>query len=179
VRTQHHWYLDPVYPALAMLAAGSALFLVRRAPARLRAAALLGLVLIPVALCEARILGRIVLKEPMRADQRFLAALKDAPGSGAARACRSIRTTCRLAYSERFLLEVADGFEVVEPAAAAAPATAGGPTSGACLLVGKAAWRRPPPPSPDRLPAGGLLLADSSSFALYREPTREPRPARP
>ena len=44
VRTQHHWYLDPIYPALAMLAAGSALWLVRRAPGRLRTVAVAGLV---------------------------------------------------------------------------------------------------------------------------------------
>jgi 4-amino-4-deoxy-L-arabinose transferase-like glycosyltransferase len=114
VRTQHHWYLDPTYPALAMLAAGGALWLVRRAPGRLRTLAVAGLVAIPLALCEARLLGRLVVKEPMSADQRFLRSLRPLAASG----CREVRSTSWLAYSERFILEVEDGFVVVEPPAA-------------------------------------------------------------
>jgi 4-amino-4-deoxy-L-arabinose transferase-like glycosyltransferase len=162
VRTQHHWYLDPSYPALAMLAAGSALFLVERSPGRLRSLALLGLVALPLALCEARVLARVLIKDRMPEDQRFLRALEPRSTSG----CREIRSTFQLAYSERFILEVADGFEVVEPAPAR-PAPARFPDT-ACLLVGKSAWRRPPAPPADRLPARDLLLADSASYALYR-----------
>jgi 4-amino-4-deoxy-L-arabinose transferase-like glycosyltransferase len=162
VRTQHHWYLDPTYPALAMLAAGSALFLVERSPRRLRTLALFGLVALPLALAEARVLARVAIKDRMSDDQRFLRALAPSSTSG----CREIRSTFQLAYSERFILEVADGFEVVEPALAQ-PAPARFPDT-ACLLVGKSAWRRPPAPPADRLPARGLLLADSPSYALYR-----------
>jgi 4-amino-4-deoxy-L-arabinose transferase-like glycosyltransferase len=165
VRTQHHWYLDPTYPALAMLAAGCALFLVKRTPRRLGALALAGLVALPLALCETRLLARVLIKEPMSADQRFLRGLPQVAAGG----CREIRTTCRLAYSERFLLEVADGFEVVEPGpppAATAPARS--PAEAACLLVGKRAWRRPPAPLPDRLPPRDRLLAESAGYALYR-----------
>jgi hypothetical protein len=114
----------------------------------------------------------------MPASQRFLGALKPAAAGG----CRAIRSTFQLAYSERFILEVEDGFRVVEPppigpAAAlvypAAPADGTPPGSPAsdpaadCLLVGKSAWRRPPPPSPARLPPRSLLLADSASYSLF------------
>jgi 4-amino-4-deoxy-L-arabinose transferase-like glycosyltransferase len=163
VRTQHHWYLDPIYPALAMLAAGCALFLVERTPTRRRALALAGLVLLPLALCEARLLARVLVREPMSQDQRFLGALTPASTGG----CREIRTTCRLFYSERFLLEVADGFEIVEPGAVA-PAAAPRLPAATCLLVGKQPWRRPPAPPSDRLPSRDRLLPGNASYALYR-----------
>jgi 4-amino-4-deoxy-L-arabinose transferase-like glycosyltransferase len=173
VRTQHHWYLDPIYPALAMLAAGSVLYLLERTPpGRGRAVALIGLVALPLALCEGRVLARALIEDPMPADQRFLSALKATSGT----VCREIRSTCRLEYSERFLLEVVDGFEVVEPGAAR-PAADRSPDD-ACLLVGKSAWRRPPAPPADRLPAADRLLAASDSYALYRGPlARAARPA--
>lgn len=161
VRTQHHWYLDPTYPALAMVAAGSALFLVERAPPRRRTLAAAALVALPLALCEARLLGRLLIKEPMSAEQRFLRGL-----TPAATGCREIRTTCRLLHSERFLLEVADGFDVVEPWQP--PSLAVRPADAACLLVGKRPWRLPPAPPPDRLPPRGRLLVETADYALYR-----------
>jgi 4-amino-4-deoxy-L-arabinose transferase-like glycosyltransferase len=169
VRTQHHWYLDPTYPALAMVAAGCALFLVERTPPRRRTLAIAALVTLPLALCEARVLARVLIREPMSADQRFLRGLRPA-----ATGCREIRTTCRLLHSERFLLEVADGFDVVEPWQAPSPASSQPDT--ACLLVGKLAWRRPPAPPPDRLPALDFLLADSPDYALYRAADAGVRP---
>jgi 4-amino-4-deoxy-L-arabinose transferase-like glycosyltransferase len=165
VRTQHHWYLDPLYPALAILAAGSVLFLLGRVPWRRRGLAVVALVALPLLLCEGRVLARVLVKEPMPADQRFLAALRPSATGG----CREIRSTCRLAYAERFILEVIDGFEVVEPAAAtrvAASWPAG--SAGTCLLVAKGAWRRPEAPPADRLPGKDRLLADGAAFALYR-----------
>jgi 4-amino-4-deoxy-L-arabinose transferase-like glycosyltransferase len=165
VRTQHHWYLDPTYPALAMLAAGCALFLVERTPPPRRTLAVAALVALPLALCEARLLGRVLIREPMSAPQRFLHGL-----TPAATGCRDIRTTCRLLHSERFLLEVADGFDVVEPwqAPPVSMRPAPSPPDAACLLVGKRPWRLPPAPPPDRLPPRGSLLADSADYALYR-----------
>jgi 4-amino-4-deoxy-L-arabinose transferase-like glycosyltransferase len=160
VRTQHHWYLDPTYPALAMVAAGCALFLVERTPPRRRTLAIAALMALPLALCEARLLARVLIREPMSVQQRFLRGL-----TPAATGCREIRTTCRLLHSERFVLEVADGFEVVEPwQAPPAPS----PANAACLLAGKRPWRRPPAPPPDRLPDRSLLLADSPDYSLYR-----------
>ncbi|HEY6320736.1 MAG TPA: glycosyltransferase family 39 protein [Thermoanaerobaculia bacterium] len=160
VRTQHHWYLDPTYPALAMVAAGCALFLVEHTPPRRRTLAVAALVALPLALCEARLLARVLIRKPMAANQRFLRGL-----TPAATGCREIRTTCRLLHSERFLLEVADGFDVVEPwQAPPAPS----PADADCLLVGKLPWRRPPAPPPDRLPPRDRLLAETADYALYR-----------
>jgi 4-amino-4-deoxy-L-arabinose transferase-like glycosyltransferase len=162
VRTQHHWYLDPIYPALAMVAAGSALFLIKRMPERLRGPAVIGLLVLPLTLCEARLVGHVLLRDPMPASQRFLRALKPAEATD----CHAIRSTFALAYSERFILEVVDGFRVVEPAAGGrdrgAPAA-----DGTCLLVGKSAWRRPAA-AVDPVPRGEVLLADSASYAVYR-----------
>ena len=184
VRTQHHWYLDPIYPALAIVAAGSALFLIKRVPERLRGVAVVGLLALPLTLCEARFVGRVLLRDPMSADQRFLRALKPAEAAD----CHEIRSTFVLAHSERFILEVMDGFRVVEPAAGGrvvgGPAVGGtavsgtavrsdgdGGGAGTCLLVGKSAWRRPPPPAAEQ--RGEVLLADSASYAVYR-PARGP-----
>ncbi|HVT59961.1 MAG TPA: glycosyltransferase family 39 protein [Thermoanaerobaculia bacterium] len=167
VRTQHHWYLDPIYPALAMLAAGGALLLVERSPGRLRKLALIGFVALPLALCEARVLARVLIKERMPDDQRFLCALKPSSTSG----CREVWSSFKLANSERFILEVVDGFEVIEPSAGKPAAQAQQPAErfpvAACLLVGKSAWRRPLAPTAGRLPARGLLLAENESYALY------------
>ena len=160
VRTQHHWYLDPTYPALAMLAAASALLLLKRSPPRLRTLALPALVALPLAFCEARLVARVLLK-PQSVDQRFLRALAPATSG-----CGELRTTCRLVWSERFILEVEDGYEVVEPAAAGAAATP--IPADACLLVGKSAWRRPPAPPADLLPAPDRLLVEGDAYALYR-----------
>jgi 4-amino-4-deoxy-L-arabinose transferase-like glycosyltransferase len=162
VRTQHHWYLDPIYPALAMLAAGGSLLLVGRSPARFRKLATVGLVALPLALCEARVLGRVLVREPMDANQRFLAALRPS-----AEGCRELRSTGKLAYSERFILQVMDGFAVTEaPRTRPAPAAASVAAPG-CVLVEKSAWRRAPEWPDGRLPAHGLLLAENDSYALY------------
>jgi 4-amino-4-deoxy-L-arabinose transferase-like glycosyltransferase len=159
VRTQHHWYLDPLYPALAMIAAASALFLIERQPVRWRSAATVGLLVLPLLLCEGRLLGRVLLKEPMSGDQRFLVNRK-----ADAAACRELWTTFELRYAERFLLEVADGFQVVEAGERSSPL---GRPATACLLVGKRAWRRPPAPPADQLPPPGLLRAEGADFAFY------------
>ena len=111
-RTQHHWYLDPIYPACAILAAAALLFLVGGAPRQLKAAALVGFVAVPLALCEARVLHRVLVRDHMPPSQRFLYALEHAAGSR----CHELRTTFPLRHSERFILEVVDGFRVVEGA---------------------------------------------------------------
>ncbi|HEV3075599.1 MAG TPA: glycosyltransferase family 39 protein [Thermoanaerobaculia bacterium] len=141
VRTQHHWYLDPIYPACAMLAAPAILSLVRRAPRRLSAAALVVLVALPIALCEARLLKRILVRDRMPASQRFLCSLRGGPRLP----CRHIHAAFALSHSERFILEVVDGFRIVEERSTLLPGT--GPA------WRTAAGRRP------RLPAGSCVLA--------------------
>lgn len=200
VRTQHHWYLDPIVPALSILAAASVLFLVARLPDQRRKLGIAALVVLPLALCEGRLLGRILGKEPMSADQRFLSSLKElnpavraagalrssSPPSSARAAlppragaspqppidvpigCRRVFTSCRLLYSERFILEVADGFTVVEPPPGGPPPAPDRLPAGSCLLVGMRDWRRPPPPPAERLPPRDRLVAANESYALYR-----------
>ncbi len=171
VRTQHHWYLDPIYPALAVLGAGSALFLADSAPTGWRAATMVGLVVVPLALCEARFLARVLTSDRMPGDQRFLSALEPAAAGG----CREVRSTFQLAYSERFILEVMDGFEVKEPGPAGA--ATGAASREDCLLVGKLAWRRPPAPPAALLPGPDLLMASNASYGLYRLPAHGKLPA--
>jgi len=141
VRTQHHWYLDPIYPACAMLAAPAILSLVRRAPRQLSAAALVVLVALPLALCEARLLKRILVRDRMPAAQRFLCSLR----GGRRLPCRDIHAAFALSHSERFILEVVDGFRVVEER----------PT----LPLGAAPSWRTGAGRPARLPAGSCVLA--------------------
>jgi 4-amino-4-deoxy-L-arabinose transferase-like glycosyltransferase len=187
-RTQHHWYLDPIYPACAILSAAALLFLVRGVPRQLKAAALVAFVAAPLALCEARVLHRVLVRDHMPASQRFLYALEHAAGAR----CRELRTTFPLRHSERFILEVVDGFRVVEDAAAGtssdiaagAPAGigvvggAGGPGTrraalapGVCVLVS----RRPPAgggrhhrhgAGPPIVP-GWALEKQSDAYALF------------
>jgi hypothetical protein len=165
-RTQHHWYLDPIYPACAMLAAPAILDLVRRTPRQIRGAALIVLVMLPLALCEARVLERIVVRDRMPESQRFLVSLR----RRSRLRCRELRAAFPLDHSERFILEVVDGFRVVEerpgrwPAAHAARRHhAPGPwpeQPGACLLVAK----RPPPfTGLGGREAGALPLSSSAS----------------
>ncbi len=162
-RTQHHWYLHPVYPAAAMLAALSVLSLLRAVPAGpRRSAALAALVVLPLALCQARITQRVIVRERMTPEQRFLAHLRH----HRARRDRELVAGFPLQHSERFLLEVVDGFEVRDPADG--PPTPGlAPREGDLVLgkmggvrAGAAVWRAPAP--------GERLLAEGDSYAVYR-----------
>jgi Dolichyl-phosphate-mannose-protein mannosyltransferase len=188
VRTQHHWYLDPIYPALAMLAAGSALFLVERSPGRRRGLAFAALVALPLVLCEGRVLGRVLLEDRMPADQLFLGALSPSTDG-----CREIRSTFKLAYSERFLLEVVDGFQVVEPAAGRPPAARSPSAAGALPAAARPlsaatgplpAATGPLPAATDPLsssvgplPAATCLLIGKSPWRRPPAPSANPLPA--
>lgn len=103
-RTHHHWYLDPMYPAMAMLAASAALTVLRRLPPAIA----LGVLALVSMGCEARVLGRIVLKDQRPPYQQFLTQLR------AWRAPRGtiLETAFPLGHSERFILQVLDGFTI-------------------------------------------------------------------
>jgi hypothetical protein len=204
-RTQHHWYLDPIYPACAMLAAPAILSLAGRAPQRFQAAALVAFVVLPLGFCEVRVIRRIVGRDRMPESQRFLYALRQhAHGR-----CREVRTTFPLLHSERFILEVVDGFRVVEDPLPNGPAgTAGGerllPAPGTCLLVERRQlhpqWlarrsfgegsgnpgRRGHPGEPGRPGdlgrpgdpfSGWVLVRRNASYALFAGSRREERAA--
>ncbi len=105
-RTHHHWYLDPTYPAWALLAAQAVLRTFRLMPL---GAALCCSILALLA-CEARLVGHIVLREQRPQSQTFLMSLHP-------RGCHreNLSSTFRLEFSQRFILQVLDGFAVHEP----------------------------------------------------------------
>ena len=112
-RTHHHWYLDPTYPAWAMLAAAAAVELLDwTRPAR-RNAALVACVVLPLLACELRIAYRVGHDGRHCREQLALAHLKARRAQLGAR----LRTP-PLRHSERFILEAMDGFEVDEAAEA-------------------------------------------------------------
>ncbi len=107
-RTQHHWYLDPSYPAFALIAAAVAESLIERAstPAA-RARLIVALVALLLA-CEWRVFYRIEYSDRRPQAQRTLLDLSrfQTPRH------RLLATTFPLSHAERFLLQVADGFDV-------------------------------------------------------------------
>ena len=115
-RTHHHWYLDPSYPAWAILGALAVLKSFRLMPWRIA----LSCSALALLVCEARLIGHIVLRERRPQDQTFLMSLHPQGCGG-----QSLVSTSRLEFSQRFILEVLDGFAVYEPnqpgPAAAAP----------------------------------------------------------
>jgi hypothetical protein len=156
-RTQHHWYLDPSYPAWAMLGAVATLELVRRAPVERRRAAVLACILVPLALCEVRVLYRVLLAERAPASQRFLASL--------AKHRMELGTelhTGPLHHSERFILEAMDGFEIKEVNAEHAT-TDRGPFDAPSVLIAKAA----PGPRPQPQLGSGIFL-ESRDYLLFQ-----------
>jgi 4-amino-4-deoxy-L-arabinose transferase-like glycosyltransferase len=206
-RTQHHWYLDPIYPACAMLAAPAILYLAGlagRASNRVQAAALLTFVALPLLACEARMIQRILVRDRMPASQRFLYAVQRVVRDR----CHEIRATFPLRHSERFILEVVGGFRVVEdpdgswsatppPAAMVsagartrpgAAATDGAPPPGTCVLTARrqllrrARGRQPidaAPPAPGWTPAMAMRDASYVLYVSGLSPEPIPRPRMP
>lgn len=163
-RTQHHWYLDPTYPAWALLAALAALDLLRRARPERRQAVLVACVLLPLTLCEARVLYRVLIAERMPEPQRFLTLLK----AHRLELGPEIRTS-PLRHSERFILEAMDGFQVreVEPqrTSNAAPAPAD-PLDPASVLVVKAVHG--PLLQPLQPPLGSGIFLNNRDYLLFQ-----------
>jgi 4-amino-4-deoxy-L-arabinose transferase-like glycosyltransferase len=156
-RTQHHWYLDPSYPAWAMLGALAVLELVRRAPAARRRAAVLACILVPLALCEVRVLYRVLLAERAPASQRFLASLREHRME-----LGTELHTGPLHHSERFILEAMDGFEVKEVNAGSAT-TDRGPFDAPSVLIAKAT----PGPRPQPQLGSGIFL-ETRDYLLFQ-----------
>lgn len=154
-QTHHHWYMDPVYPALAAATAGALLFLLRRiSPAR-RGAALFALFLLPLALCEVRLLARVLVRDQMPESQRFLISLKGRH----AELGHELHAATSLYHSERFILEAMDGYRVVEGPGDGPPA---GASPDMPLLARKAAAARGIQPAPDF-----EVLAQNLVYTLY------------
>ncbi|MEA2604879.1 MAG: hypothetical protein QOF89_5871 [Acidobacteriota bacterium] len=159
-RTQHHWYLDPSYPAWAMLGALAVLDLLRRASPDRRRAVLVAAVLVPLALCETRVLYRTLFAERMPESQRFLASLaKHRLELGP-----ELRTG-PLLHSERFILEAMDGFRVEEvgsEAQARMPADRAVEEPPSVLIAKETAGPRPQPP------LGSGIFLENRSYLLFQ-----------
>jgi 4-amino-4-deoxy-L-arabinose transferase-like glycosyltransferase len=111
VRTQHHWYLDPTYPAWSILAATSSLNLMVLSTTR-RRLLVAGLLVLGLLSCEARILFRVFRTDRRPEAQAFLLSLHDRlrlPTDTV------VVATFPLSHSERFILQVVDGYRVNEP----------------------------------------------------------------
>ena len=156
-RTQHHWYLDPSYPAWAMLGALAVLELVRHAPPARRRAALLACILVPLSLCEVRVLYRVLLAERTPESQRFLLSLAQHRVE-----LGGELWTGQLLHSERFILEVMDGFQVKEVRQDRSVPPSG-PYEEPSVLIAKAT----PGPRPQPQLGSGIFL-ESKDYLLFQ-----------
>jgi 4-amino-4-deoxy-L-arabinose transferase-like glycosyltransferase len=156
-RTQHHWYLDPSYPAWAMLGALAVLELVRRAPAARRRAVLLACIVVPLGLCEVRLLYRVLLAERATESQGFLLSLAQHRVE-----LGGELWTGHLRHSERFILEVMDGFQVkeVKQDKSVPPS---GPYEEPSVLIAKAT----PGPRPQPQLGSGIFL-ETRDYLLFQ-----------
>jgi hypothetical protein len=158
-RTHHHWYLDPVYPALAALTAWALLVLLRRVSPQRRTMAFLGLFVVPLAFCEARALDRVLVRDRLPDPQRFLISLKERR----LELGPDLHAAFPLRHSERFILEAIDGYRVIE-------GPGDGPPAGArpemALLV-----RKSPVPGQLAPAADSEVLAATRTFILYGPPS--------
>ena len=174
-RTHHHWYMDPIYPALAAVTAWGLLALLRRATPERRTAAFFVLLVLPLALCEARVLQRVLVSDRLPESQRFLMSLADRRWEIGP----EIHATSRLRHSERFILEVMDGYRVVEGPGDGPPA---GVSPDMPLLV-RTPVRMPasPPVALPAMPDDFDVLSQVQGFTLYgnRERAMEAMRLRP
>jgi 4-amino-4-deoxy-L-arabinose transferase-like glycosyltransferase len=154
--TQHHWYLDPSYPAWAMLAALAVLSLLRRAAPARRSAVLLACAIVPLALCEVRVLYRVLIAERMPESQQVLASLAEHRLE-----LGPYLRTGPLRHSERFILEAMCGFSVEEDQARPLPAVSSEETPS--VLIVKAAKGPRPQPS-----LGSGIFLDTRDYLLYQ-----------
>jgi hypothetical protein len=164
-RTHHHWYLDPSYPAWAMLAALAVLDLVRRARPARRTAVLAACILVPLTLCETRILYRVLLAERMPEAQRVLASL----AAHRLELGHHLRTT-PLRHSERFILEAMGGFQVEETTVAAAAAernSAADPLADLPVKPSVLIAKGTPGPRPQPSLGSGIFL-NTRDYLLYQ-----------
>jgi 4-amino-4-deoxy-L-arabinose transferase-like glycosyltransferase len=159
-RTQHHWYLDPSYPAWAMLGALAVLDLLRRASPERRRTVLMAAVLVPLTLCEVRVLYRTLLAERSPESQRFLASL----AAHRLELGPELRTG-PLLHSERFILEAMDGFrveEVTAEAEARRPADRAAEEPPSVLIAKGTAGPRPQPP------LGSGVFLENRDYLLFQ-----------
>ena len=158
-RTHHHWYLEPTYPAWAMLAAVSTMALLRRARGSVSSLVAAGLVVLVLIAGETRVILRVV-RDRMPDDQLFLRSLHDRGVAGG-----GVYAAFPLWSSERFILQVVDGLRVDEPVGASRSTTNG--LHDSAVLQTKQPGRMPTAWSP---PQGSRIVAASNDYLVWRCP---------
>lgn len=107
-QTHHSHYIIPTYPAWAILAAAGTLEILRwidRTTVRPASAVLL---VAAVLACEARLVNQILTRDAMPPSQIFLSSLRNPRPATP----QNLHTNFVPSYSERFLLQVVDGFKL-------------------------------------------------------------------
>jgi 4-amino-4-deoxy-L-arabinose transferase-like glycosyltransferase len=108
-QTQHHWYLDPSYPAWSLLAANSTLGLLATNTDKRKQALIVGIIISCLVVCEMRLAMRIGVTDCRPANQAFLMSIRDQLPLG-----ETIWVGFPLSHSERFILQVIDGYKVAD-----------------------------------------------------------------
>jgi len=132
VRTHHSWYIVPTYPAWAILAAVYLADLYKRAQSsEVGRLVVAGVAVVGLLACEARVVSQMMIHGRVTEGEVFLASLGD----------RSVPRGTRLdiaftpSYSERFILQVIDGYVLNE--VKASPADPSNPEARYSRLVGR------------------------------------------
>jgi 4-amino-4-deoxy-L-arabinose transferase-like glycosyltransferase len=163
-RTQHHWYLDPTYAAWSMLTAIAAMRLMRSGVSQLQVLTL-GVVVLALLLCEVRVIRRIGWTDRPPPSQTFLMSLRARlPAKG------RLYAYFPLSHSERFILEVVDGYRISELAATPLSSLSG-PDAHAVLLL-----RRRQLHALGTATAAWQIVAASRDYALL-QPRAQPAAA--
>ncbi len=104
-RTHHSHYIVPLYPAWSILGAAATLEVLAAARRTPSANWVAGTLVVCVLACELRLVVHMEVQDRLRPSQIFLTSLRDraAPGT-------RLHTTFTPTYSERFFLQVVDGF---------------------------------------------------------------------
>ncbi|MGH8132200.1 MAG: hypothetical protein ACRETP_03055, partial [Steroidobacteraceae bacterium] len=154
-RTHHSHYIMPTYPAWAVLAALGTLEVLERAQRIGWAHPATALIVLAVLACELRLITHMEIWDRMPPSQIFLASLRAQTGKA-----RSLYTNFTPSYSERFFLQVVDGFTLDDVS------TDGGdlPSNGVALVKRSG-------PEEEQAPAGlggAAVLAQNESYVLVR-----------
>jgi 4-amino-4-deoxy-L-arabinose transferase-like glycosyltransferase len=164
-RTHHHWYLDPSYPGWSILAAAATVRLLRVA-APIRRTLLVSALMLGLVFCEARVLFRIYVTDRRPGAQAFLMSLQD---HSLVSTNQIIDAQFPLSHSERFILQVIDGYRVVD--ADASPSEASGPKDDTHVVLLK--WQQPPPRfSDDSDDIGPQVIAIGAGYLLMQAPAQ-------
>lgn len=156
-QTHHSWYILPTYPAWSIIGGCAIVQLLQRARTKRRVWQAGLLVLIGLLACEGRLVAKFG-QSNMPASQSFLLSLPDRLGAR----IRTVDTAFVTTYSERFLLQVVDGFTVrdIDPAGVT-PQRAS--PDGDVLLV----RNRPAGGDPVAWPANVRVLATGPAYTVY------------